>query len=363
MGKFRKAKLVAKRAGLVYENKVAGSDKQFDLAPQALCEYLGTLPFWCNDTKLHHNNPDYQHTARCCVTHIVGLPRHPATNQEMPLTPYQVHVVEQVLKNKYYKIHNRKLAEKVLMKLLREYYFYHINKGRQMGFTEIMLRLIQFLCFSLYAGANIGIMAATNGNLARKDLRRFARLFLNIKPVVEQWIKSGVMRLVNGTVIEAFAASEEAITGDTKYKCILMDEAAKWRTVNDTPVFNSVEPIVRASGGDLFLISTPKSPIKMFYKITITENEYIQLVYDIWNAEGNLYTKEEILKMLASTTGDPKQEYLCIFTIGEGSIYGQLTDDDREGKTEWLDDGEEDPEAPDTYDENADEDGIHWHEK
>ena len=297
------------------------------------------------------------HTAKCCVTHIVGLPRHPSTNEEMPLTPYQMEMVHEILKNKYDKIHNKKLTQKQLFELLRLYYFYHINKGRQMGFTEIILRLIQFLCFSLYAGNNIGIMAATNGKLALKDLRRFARLFQNITPVLQHKIKNNVMRIVNGTVIEAFAASEESITGDTRYKCIFMDEAAKWRTINDTPVFNSVEPIIRAAGGDLFLVSTPKGPIKMFYKITITENEYIRLLYDIWRTEGNLYTKPEIQQMLASTTGDPQQEYLGIFTIGEDSIFGTVSDLDKQGKDEWLDEEEED-----TYDEEKDIDGIYWHE-
>jgi len=351
---FASLLLDAKNIGLTADNTT--DDTQ--MSGIQYCEFLGSLPFWCGDTTLHKKNPDYSHTAKCCVTHVVGLPRHPATNEEMPLTPYQIDVVNQVLKNKYNKIQSGKLAQAALQELLRQYFFYHINKGRQMGFTEIMLRLIQFLCFSIYAGSNIGIMAATNGNLARKDLRRFARLFLNIKPVVEQWIKSGVMRLVNGCVIEAFAASEEAITGDTKYKCILMDEAAKWRTVNDTPVFNSVEPIIRASGGDLFLVSTPKTPIKMFYRITITTNEYIRLQYDIWHTQDNLYTKKQIEQMLASATGDPNQEYLCIFTIGEGSIYGQLTDKDREGRVEWVLEDEDE----DDYDETQDKDGIHWHE-
>ena len=322
-----------------------------------LCERLSHLTFWCGDNTLHVKNPDYTHTAQCCITHIVGLPRHPATNEEMPLTPYQIELVGEILKNKYDIIHNKKIAENLLKELLHKYFFYHLNKGRQMGFTEIMLRLIQFLCFSLYAGSNIGIMAATNGNLARKDLRRFARLFLNIKPVVSQWIKSGVMKLVNGTVIEAFAASEEAITGDTKYKCILMDEAAKWRTVDDTPVFNSVEPIIRASGGDLFLVSTPKGPIKMFFKITKTKNEYIRLQYDIWHASGNLYTKQQIEQMLASATGDPNQEYLCIFSIGENSIFGIVVKEDMQGKTEWLDEDEDD-----NFVESDDDSEIAWNE-
>lgn len=290
----------------------------------------------------------------------MGLPRHPATNEEMFLTPFQLDLVHKILKNKYDIIYgNKKLAQTQLRELLRQYFFYHLNKGRQMGFTEIMLRLIQFLSFSLYAGSNIGIMAATNGNLARKDLRRFARLFLNIKPVVKQWIKSGTFELVNNTRIEAFAASEEAITGDTKYKCILMDEAAKWRVVDDTPVFNSVEPIIRASGGDLFLISTPKGPLKMFFRITKTKNEYIRFQYDIWHTEGNLYTKQQIKQMLASATGDPNQEYLCIFSIGQDSIFGIVLKEDMQGKEEWLDGDEED----DNYTEPDDDEEINWEEK
>jgi len=220
MDSFQQLLSDAKKAG------IGNNSEQSESSSIELCNFLGTLPFWCEDNTLHRTTPEYKRTARCCLTHIVGLPRHPATNEEMPLTPYQVEIVLKILKNKYDIIHNKKVVEDILNELLRQYFFYHINKGRQMGFTEIILRLIQFLCFSLYAGSNVGIMAATNGNLARKDLRRFARLFLNIKPVVEQWIKSGVFRLVNGTVIEAFAASEEAITGDTRYKCIFMDEAA-----------------------------------------------------------------------------------------------------------------------------------------
>ncbi len=330
------------------------------------------MQFCCDDDTLHIRDPDYTHTAKCCLTHIVGLPRHPATNEEMFLTPFQLDLVHKILKNKYDIIYgNRKLAMSQLNELLRVYHFYHVNKGRQMGFTEIMLRLIQFLCFSLYAGSNIGIMAATNGNLARKDLRRFARLFLNIKPVVQQWIKAtqeGIcFKLVNETVVWAFSASEEAITGDTKYKCILMDEAAKWRTVNDTPVFNSVEPIIRAAGGDLFLISTPKQPIKMFYKITKTENEYIQFKYDIWHTEGNLYTKQQILQMLASATGDPNQEYLCIFSIGQDSIFGIVSKDDMQGEEEWAifdnsDDNDEDDNYTETAEDIKNNEEIEWKE-
>ena len=311
-----------------------------------MCDALSRIQFWCGDNTIHLTNPDYS-SQFCCLTHVVGLPRHPATNEEMPLTPYQIDFVNRIIdatKAPTAKQFKRKFKE-ILDKFLKKANFFHINKGRQMGFTEIILRLIQFFCFSRYAGYNIGIMAATNGNLAKKDQRRFARLFKNIPQVVTQWIKNNVMKLINGTIIEAFPASEEALTGDTKYKCIFLDEAAKWKLVNDTPVFNSVEPIIRAAGGDLFLVSTPKGPIKMFYKIySNKESEYQKLEYDIWQCEGNLYTREQIEEMLASATSDPDQEYLCKFTVGEDSILGRITDEDRgENWTTWdMEDSEDD---------------------
>lgn len=234
----------------------------------------------------------------------------------------------------------------------------HLNKGRQMGFTEIVLRVILHLCFTRYAGANVGIIAATNGSLAKKDLRRLARLFKSIPQVVEQWIKNNTIRLVNGTVIEAFAASEEALTGDTKYKCIFMDEAAKWRIVDDTPVFNSILPIIRTNGADLLLISTPKGPMKMFYKIHEKPGDFELHEYDIWSTEGNLYTHDEIQTMLDNAQEDPNQEYLCQFTIGKDSIFGPVTDEDRYEGTEWI---VEDPDE-DNYNEEKDSDNIMWHE-
>jgi len=320
--------------------------------PLDLCNFLGTLPFWCDNDKLHLENPDYQHTARCCTTHIVGLPRHPATNEEMPPTPYQLDLVNKVINGR------KKFGDATQQ--LRKALKMHIKKGRQMGFTEIILRLILHLSFSRYAGANVGIIAATNGSLAKKNLRRLARLYKSIPGVVEQWIKSGVMRLVNGTNIEAFAASEEALTGDTKYKCIFVDESGKWRLVDDLPVFNSILPIVRTNGADLSLVSTPKGPVKMFYKVDMEhdENDFVFLVYDIWKAEGNLYTKEEIEDMLASSAEDPEQEYLTKYKTGRDAIFGTFKPEDQQGMDEWVIDEDEE-----NYDEDKDKDGIQWHGK
>lgn len=345
MDSFQQLISDAKKAGIVTTTEHSTID------PIQYCTFLATLPFWCGNDKLHKKNPDYRHTAKCCTTHIVGLPRHPATNEEMPLTPYQLDLAKKVIEGRK----NFGDAQAQMRRALKM----HIKKGRQMGFTEIVLRLILHLTFSRYAGANIGIIAATNGSLAKKDLRRLAVLFKSIPIVVEQWIKNNTLRIANGTVVEAFAASEEAMTGDTKYKCILVDESAKWRLVDDTPVFNSILPIVRTNGSDLFLVSTTKGPVKMFYKIDTEhdESDWVFYVYDIWHAEGNLYTKEEIKDMLATSAEDPDQEYLCHYKTGRDSIFGTVSLEDKQGMSEWLAE-----EEADDYDEEEDKDGIHWHE-
>lgn len=359
----------AQQVGLIPKPEPVHLTDQEELAGLKLCEELSKTQFWCGDNKLHKKNPDYQHTAKCCITHIVGLPRHAATNEEMPLTPFQVDLSIKILEGR------KKFGD--IMDQLRKALKLHIKKGRQMGFTEIILRIIQHLCFSRYAGANVGIIAATNGALARKDLRRFARLFKAIPLVIRSWIKKGqnktasgegfikknTLEIVNGTVVEAFSASEEALTGDTKYKCIFMDEAAKWKLTDDSPVFNSILPIVRTNGSDFFLVSTPKGPLKMFYKIDMehNENEFVFLVYDIRLTIGNLYTEEQVNEMLAASAEDPDQEYMCKYKAGRDSIFGTISAEDQQGKNEWLAEEENNMEEwDDSYEEDrSDDDVIH----
>jgi len=330
------------KAGYLTTTDAADSD---ELIGNELLKALATKLFWCGDDFIHVTNPDY-HKIGCCVTHMVGLPRHSATHLEMPLTPYQVDFFKQIL-NAVTNPGNMSADD-----WARLHHAFHVLKGRQMGFTEIVLRIIQFFCFTRYAGQNVGIIAATNGALANKDLRRFYRLFANLPGITLGPPKSHKVELINETIIEAFPASEEALTGDTNYACIFMDESAKWKLVDDTPVFNSVMPIVRSNGADLFLVSTPKGPLKMFYKIFKDPQEFVMLVYDIWEAEGTLYTHDQIVHLLKSTKEDPNQEYLCKFTIGQHSILGAITDEDRDLELkEW---GDTDDSENDSYKEPDD---------
>ena len=283
-------------------------------------KFLSTLPFWCHDNTLHERMKDYRKNG-CCFTHTVGLPRKPKTGEVLPLTPYQVEFAETVINNRAGTTDSRK---------------YHLNKGRQMGFTEIVLRVIQYLCLHAYAGYHVGIIAATNGELARKDLRRFEELFAHVPELVYTPIANRKIVLTTGTEVEAFRASEEAITGDTFYKGILMDEAAKWKNRSDAPLFNSIMPIIDTNGADLFLVSTPKGPVKTFYEIHKEPKDFIKMTYDLWCAAGNLYTPEHVQYMIDNATQDANQEYLCKFTFGSDAVFGEVGPEDRsDDVVEW----------------------------
>ena len=284
---------------------------------------LGEIPFWCGDERLHLDAPNDYWCRACCTQHVFGLPLHRITGRPSCPAPHQLRFAEDVITRR-----ERDPDAPI---------FHHLNKGRQMGFTEIAVRILAHQAFGAYAGRNVGIMAATNGRLAQKDLRRLYRLFGHVPQVVAAVIRSGSFGLVNGTEFHAFAASEEAITGDTQYGAILMDEAAKWRLIDDKPVFNSVEPIVYSSGADLLLISTPKGPQKMFYRIHKEPRDYVKHLYTLWDAQGSMYTAEQIRHMIATSQADPQQEYLGQFTLGEDSVFGIIDDDERVPIRAWDD--------------------------
>ena len=95
-----------------------------------------------------------------CTTHIIGLARHPATDEEMPLTPYQIDFAQK-------EIDGRKDFGETMQQQMRKPLLILLNTGSHMGFTEIVLRIILHLSFIRYACTKIRKIGATNGNLAK----------------------------------------------------------------------------------------------------------------------------------------------------------------------------------------------------
>jgi len=329
MESFQSLLSSAKKAGIVVHMEQPNS-----LTPQQIFDRMRNIPFWCGDYEKHKTNPEYYNDF-CCTRHVAGLPVHPATHMEMPPTDFQLEYIDEIIKEvtKPEGIDQEEWD--------RLYHMFHVVKGRQMGFTEFTLRIIFHFCFTRYAPDSIvAIIAAVNANLARKNLRRFMRLFTHIRSVIPNGIKANTIEILNDISVQAFGASEEAITGLTKIAAVFPDESAKWNLVDDSPVFNSMLPIVRSNGADLFLPATFKGPVKKFYKIWKEKDpKFTFLKYTIERTVGNLYTQEQVDDMMAATIEDAQQEYMGIPTSGEDSIFGMFTDEDQQGMKEW---GQED---------------------
>ena len=235
---------------------------------------------------------------------MIGLPRHPSTLEPTALMNYQKAFFKTIDHTDYHK--------------------FHVNKSRQIGFTELILRILAFRCFNKYAGGNIIIISGTRELTAKAIMQRFKNLFYNIShEIVNQSDIS--LELKNGTIIKAYPSNSDSIRGLTKISAIFLDEAAHFNLIDDSKVLDSIEPIVSTNQSDLFMISTPNGPRGFFYDIDTGDNDYLTFTYNIYEAVGTIYTKEQAKNMLADTVHDTDQEFLNKFTTGRDSIWGEVT--------------------------------------
>jgi len=269
---------------------------------------LEKLGFYCGKK---NSKPD------CCFAHVIGLPEHPATFQPMKLMPYQVDLADVIHKGRHQK--------------------FHINKARQIGVTEIILRIIQYLCFNRYSGGKIMIIAGTREKTTKKIMSRFKQLFRNIEDVIEDNSNDLYLKLTNGTEIEGLPSNSDAIRGDTKIKCILVDEAAHFKLIDDSVIMDAIRPIVKSNKADLFLVSTPNGQRGFFYEINNEENDYYKIQLPYTEALGWIYSEEEMAEELSSTDVDADQEYRCQFTTSKSSVWGIVEEaDEDKDLEEWI---------------------------
>ena len=237
----------------------------------------------------------------------------------MSLTPYQLEFKDKSDKNPKSK--------------------FHVNKPRQSGFSEIILRIFQERSFKQYSTKSIKYVVGTRELTTKKMIRRLKDLYRKIPDIVENNADKLHFELKDGTTFEGLPASTEAITGDTKIAAVAMDEAAKWNKIEDREVLNAYIPIINTNKADLFMFSTPKGPRGFFYNIDEGNdrvNDYVKFRYDIWSTEGNLYSREDIEKFLADSTMDVDQEYLNKYTTGRDSIWGEVTESHRDDEEELI---------------------------
>jgi len=246
---------------------------------------------------------------------LIGLPKHPATFEPMELMQYQKEFFNDIENTNYHK--------------------FHINKSRQIGFTELILRILAYRCFNKYKGGNIIIIAGTRELTAKVIMQRFKNLFYNISHEISN--QSDItLELRNGTTITAYPSNSDSIRGLTKISAIFLDEAAHFNLIDDSKVMDSIQPIVDTNKSDLFMISTPNGPSGFFYDIQLTDNDFEKFSYDIHEAVGWLYSQDKANEMLENQTVDTDQEFLNKYTTGRDSIWGDVTEDHRTDEEEMI---------------------------
>ena len=269
-----------------------------DSVEQDISEEISQLKFFCGNINPSEN---------CCFSHKVGLPEHPATLQPMKFMPHQSDLIQQALSPHQVK--------------------FHINKSRQIGLTEIVLRIVQYHAFHKYKGGKILIIAGTREKTTKTVINRLKMLFNNIHSTLKEDRNDLRLVLKNGTEIEGKPSNSEAIRGETKIKAVVVDEAAHFALVDDSVVLDAIEPILHTNKSDIFLVSTPRGQRGFFYDLAIKENDYKKLQYDYTNAIGWIYSEKEMAEELKRIDIDVDQEYRCQFTSSRSSIFGVIKDD------------------------------------
>lgn len=232
---------------------------------------------------------------------LIGYPRHPKSKELTPLYQYQTD----------------------LLSLIDDNSWVLINKSRKIGVSEIILRIIAFKCFNSYEGSQIMLVAGNRIQHARRLMRRFQRLFDNIRDHVEHE-SSDYMKLTNNTEVFAFPSNDTALRGLENVICVFLDEASHFNVIDDTDVYNALEPNLVNTSGDFIIVSTPNGKRGMFYDLWQDKTNQFYKHEMPWHVSKNLLINERMIdRKKNDMTIDFEQEYLCQFTSPKGSFISE----------------------------------------
>ena len=262
---------------------------------------------------LSHAPPEAGETAISSLSFLelqklVGLPKHPKTLEHMNLTPSQIEIVN-------------------LMPVVGSA-IVCISKARQIGISEIILRIFLWGCFNRYKGGLIAIVAGTNSDTALALFGRFREL-LNAIP---QYIKSekvGEITLTNGTRIIAGSSNPNFLRGLTKVRAVLFDEFAYFDRINQISGLSTIMPLIKSNGSDLWLCSSPNTTASAHYAVMESKSKiFKKLTITIDDGARGLYTDQEKKDILESSEEDVQQEYYCSPITDKSSYFGSLSNSD-----------------------------------
>lgn len=213
--------------------------------------------------------------------------------------------------------------QKEIDSAINEHHKVLINKSRKIGATETVLRSIAKNCFERYAGYNIMIVAGNRQAQAEELLTRFDKLFekgfvdldgtkYTYHDIIKKKTKSELV-FFNDTRIHTYPAVAEALRGPDRVVCVFLDEAAHFKQLDDSVVYDALKPNLANTNGDFVIVSTPNGRRGIFYNLW-KEGTYKKLELPYTLALGNLLSEEYIANEKEDPRIDFEQEYECKFT-------------------------------------------------
>ena len=196
-----------------------------------------------------------------------------------------------------------------------------VKKATGLGVTELMLRIMAWLCTRDSTFGNSQMCIVTGPNIATKLIKRLKAIFESKLGVIFQ-NKETVLEL-NGCRIEEFPSNHiDSFRALDNPKFILLYESDFWRKSEIDNVRHVAERYIGKSDPYIVMVSTPNAPGGLSYNIEAEAEDtclYKRLKMDYHYGLGMIYTQGEIDKAKQSPGFD--REYGLQYLGKQGNVF------------------------------------------
>ena len=197
-----------------------------------------------------------------------------------------------------------------------------VKKSRGLGISELVLRLMAWLCLkdTSCRGAQMAIITGPRLELAIDMINRIKGLFLDKLGVTFDTDKTVIM--LNGCTVKGYPSNANTSRGQPDMRFIFLDEADFFSPSEQKQAREAAEGYIGKSDPYIILVSTPALPGGLYEKIERESEEsciYKRIFLPYTVGLGKIYSAEDIEKAKASPSFP--SEYGLQYGVGQGNIF------------------------------------------
>ena len=279
------------------------AEQQQRLQPKQFTIFRG-LPFYRWDiSEEEHRRLAARSNNTCCFNHQISLPEK--NGVEHPLYDYERNVFDTLFKE------DCSANSKHIW----------IKKATGLGITELLLRIIVYLCLKddKLSGSQIVIFTGPRIDLAIDLIGRLKRLFYS-KNLITSFATKETVVVINNVKIEAFPSHHvDSARGLPNVSFIFLDESDYFPPGQQQDARNVSERYIAKSNPWIVLVSTPNAPDGLFERIEKESEDtclYKRIFLDYTYGIGKIYTAEEIEKAKQSPSFEREYNLKYLGKIG-----------------------------------------------